>query len=345
MGVLGYNVNNMFTFLVIVTALVFVTLLLVSGIRPIHSLYSMSELQRRAKHSAAAKAELEREKSLPSIQALIVIKSAIFLVLTVVLSIVTFGWAIGIIISVIVAVFYVPLSRTRRIANISNTLYRKLEPKVLVLVRKFPATFSFLSDNPVSDKQRVDSKEEFQELIERSGGALTEIERKVIVNALDFNDKKVASIMTPKSVIDFIKRGEFLGPLVLDELHALGHSRLPVIDEDIDHVVGILYLRDLLSLDVRHSATAEKVMDTHVYYIREDQTLEHALAAFLKNRHHMFIVINKQRETIGLLTIEDTIEALLGRQIVDEDDNHADLRSVAEHESRHNNTPTSHIDV
>jgi CBS domain containing-hemolysin-like protein len=335
----------MLTFLVVVTVLVFITLLLVSGMKPSQSLYSMSELQRRAKHSAASKAELEREKLLPGIQALLSIKIALFLILTVVLLIVTFGWALGIILAIFVAIFYMPLARSRQISKLANSLYRKLEPKLLGLVRKFPGLFSFLQDSPLYQDRQIDSKEEFQELIDRSGAVLTDIERKVIVNALDFNDKPVSTIMTPKSVIDFIKKGEFLGPLVLDELHSLGHSRLPVINGDLDHVVGVLYLRDMMSLDIRNSVTAEKAMDKHVYYIREDQTLEHALAAFLKNRHHMFIVINKQRETVGLLTIEDTIEALLGRRIVDEDDNHADLRSVAEHEGRHNNTPAGHIDV
>ena len=335
----------MFTFLVILTVLVFVALLLVSGMKPRYSSYSISELKRRAKHSAIGKKELVRENALPSINALLAIKTAILLVLTIVLLIVTFGWAIGITAGVLVAIFYIPLSRMSRLSKLSNGLYEKLEPKLLALIHKFPGVFAFLSEGSLKQDQRVHSKEEFQELIDRSNVALTDIERKVIINALDFNDKLVSSIMTPKSVIDFINKGEFLGPLVLDELHALGHSRLPVIDKDLDHVVGILYLRDLLSLDVRNSATAEKVMDTHVYYVREDQTLEHALAAFLKNRHHLFIVINKHRETVGLLTIEDTIEALLGRQIVDEDDNHADLHSVAEHESRHNNIPTGHTDV
>ena len=335
----------MLTFLVVVTVLVFITLLLVSGMKPNQSLYSMSELERRAKHSAASKAELEREKLLPGIQALLTIKVALFLILTVVLLIVTFGWALGIILAIFVAIFYMPLARSRQISKLANGMYRKFEPKLLSLVRKFPGLFSFLQDSPIYQNRQIDSKEEFQELIDRSGAVLTDIERKVIVNALDFNDKPVSAIMTPKSVIDFIKKGEFLGPLVLDELHALGHSRLPVINGDLDHVVGVLYLRDMMSLDIRNSVTAEKAMDKHVYYIREDQTLEHALAAFLKNRHHMFVVINKQRETVGLLTIEDTIEALLGRRIVDEDDNHADLRSVAEHEGRHNNTPAGHVDV
>lgn len=335
----------MFTFLIIVALFALAGLLLSNGVELKHSHYSMSELKRRAKRSAAGRNELAHERALPAMKALFGIKSAFFLVMTVVLLIVTFGWGLGIVLAVLVAIFYVPLSRTKAVSRLATVLYAKLESKNMAFIKKFPAIFSYFSEKVADDERRVDSKEEFQELIDRSGAALTDIERKVIINALDFNDKLVSSIMTPKSVIDFIKKGEFLGPLVLDELHELGHSRLPVIDEDIDHVIGILYLRDLLSLDVRRSVTAEKAMDTHVYYVREDQTLEHALAAFLKNRHHMFIVINKQRETVGLLTIEDTIEALLGRRIVDEDDNHADMRSVAEHQGRSNNTPTDHTDV
>lgn len=335
----------MFTFLVIVTVLAFVALLLSSGVTPRHSSYSISELERRSKHSALLKDELAREKLLPAVKTLFEMKSAIFLVITVVFLIVTFGWAIGIVGSLFVAIFYKSMARTRRVARVANAVYAKTELRTLAFIRKFSGVFSFFSQTPTKDESKVDSKEEFQELIERSEAALTDIERKVIKNALDFNDKLVSSVMTPKSVIDSIKKGEFLGPLVLDELHSLGHSRLPVINEDLDHVVGILYLHDLLSLDVKRSTTAEKAMDTHVYYIREDQTLEHALAAFLKTHHHMLIVINKQRETVGLLTIEDTIEALLGRQIVDEDDNHADLRLVAEHEGRYNNSPAGRIDV
>src|SRR5690606_10649404 len=132
--------------------------------------------------------------------------------------------------------------------------------------------------------RQLGSREELQELIGQSKEALTQDERLLLVSALDFRDKKVASVMTPRNVIDFIKKSEFLGPLVLDELHALGHSRLPVIDEDLDHIIGILYLHDMLSLDIRKSTTAEKAMEAKVFYIHENDTLRKALAAFLKHR-------------------------------------------------------------
>jgi CBS domain containing-hemolysin-like protein len=86
-------------------------------------------------------------------------------------------------------------------------------------------------------------------------------------------------------------------------------------------------------------------MKPRVLYIREDQTLQHALAAFLRTHHHLFIVVNEFRETVGLVTLEDVIEALLGRKIIDEFDAHDDLRAVALRNPRDNNEPEKGQDV
>jgi magnesium and cobalt transporter len=152
--------------------------------------------------------------------------------------------------------------------------------------------------------------------------------------------------MTPRGVIDTIGKKELLGPLVLDDLHKTGHSRFPVTDGDIDHIVGVLHIQDLLVLDARQrSATAEKAMEPRVFYIREDQTLDHALTAFLRTRHHLFVVVNEFRETVGIVSLEDVIETLLGRKIVDEFDAHEDLRAVAARNPRGNNEPQKHEDI
>jgi CBS domain containing-hemolysin-like protein len=151
--------------------------------------------------------------------------------------------------------------------------------------------------------------------------------------------------MTPRGVIDSISKNELLGPLVLDDLHRTGHSRFPVIENDIDHVVGMLHIHDLFSLDIKRSTTVEKAMEQRVFYIREDHTLEKALAAFIRTHHHLFIVINEFRETVGVLSLEDVVEALLGRKIVDEFDAYDDLRAVAERNPRGNNHPAKREDI
>ena len=339
----------MFTFLVILTVLLFLLLVLVASMRPVPNIVSLFELERRAKHSGReAKAALRREKYLPDVIALQRIIISLLLVVVVLLSVVTFGWVIGVIVAIIVALEYAVVARFGPLTDLSQGLYVRLEPALIRFAEKFAQVFVFIRSIPMHDVDsyhRFDSREELQQLIAQAGDVLSEDERKVMVHSLDFKTQRVDSVMTPKAMIQTIKKSEFLGPLVLSELHDLGHSRLPVIETDLDHIVGVLYLKDLLSLDIKRSTTVEKAMDSRVYYIHQEQTLEHALAAFLKTHHHLFVVINDQRETVGVLSLEDVIEALLGRKITDEDDNHEDLRAIAAHKAADNNSPENHIDL
>jgi CBS domain containing-hemolysin-like protein len=341
--------GTMFTFLVILTSVIFIALVVIASMRPAPSVVSTYELERRSKRAnREAKAILRREKLLPDVLALQRVMTTLLLVVVVLLSVVTFGWLVGVIVAVIVALEYGVIAKWPALGRLTLKWYESMEPALLNFVEKFHGAFVFIRSTPmhsVDTYHRFDSREELQRLVDASGDILSDDERKLIVHSLQFKDQKVNSIMTPKSMMDTIKKGEFLGPLVLSELHDTGHSRLPVVGSDVDHIVGILHLKDLLSLDVKHSVTAEKAMEAKVYYIREDQDLEHALAAFLRTRHHLFIVINSARETVGLLTLEDVIEALLGRKILDEDDNHDNLHEVAAQNPRDNNSPENHTDV
>jgi Mg2+/Co2+ transporter CorB len=338
----------MFMFLLIVTLLVFFMLVVVAGLHPTPYLVSQFELHRRSRSSKEAKWQHRRETLLPDVYGAIATKIAVLLVAFIALSIVTFGWALGIIIALIGTLLYPTLAHWGPINRLAGKLYDRYEAPYLDIVEKMKPFFNVVravSVPHVEPYHRFDSREELQRLIDQSGDVLTDDEKTLIVHGLSFKDQSVESIMTPKSMIKSVKKTEFLGPLVLSEIHELGHSRLPVIGADIDHVVGVLHLNDLLSLDVKQSVTAEKAMDAKVFYIRHDDNLEHALAAFIETRHHLFIVINELRETVGLLTLEDVIETLIGHKIVDEDDNHADLRSVAEKIARDNNSPKNHIDL
>ena len=183
-------------------------------------------------------------------------------------------------------------------------------------------------------------------MVEQAGEALSEDEKKMVIGVLSFDTVPVKEVMTPRSVIDTVDQDEVLGPLVLDALHKTGHSRFPVTKGDIDHVVGMLYIQDLLTIN--RSSTSRRVravMEKKVYYIREDQTLQHALAAFLRVRHHLFIVVNEFRETVGIVSLEDVTERILGRKIIDEFDAHEDLRRVAQRNPRHNNRTKHARDV
>lgn len=338
----------MFVFLVILTVVIFLALLLVTAMRPVSSSFSISELERRAKHSAVANTELHRQKMLPYTLTLLRMKQAVLLTLFAMLAVVAYGWAIGVILAIVVALFYQTIARTKLVQLFADKLLAVAEPVIVTFVTRFESIFHAIVDTPLykgSRSAQFGSREELQELISASKDALTNDERLMISSALAFKDKKIASIMTPRSMIKYIERSEFLGPLVLDELHGYGHSRLPVINGDLNHIVGILYLRDLLSLDTKHSTTAEKAMESKVFYINQNDSLHRALAAFLKNRHHLFVVLNDERETVGLVSLEDVMEQLLGKKIVDEDDVYEDLRVAARHEGAANNTPEGRVDL
>jgi CBS domain containing-hemolysin-like protein len=338
----------MLTFLIVLTVFTFLMLALVAGMHPIPSLVSQFELHRRSRASKQAKLQHRREELLPDVYGAIAAKSAFLLVAFIALSIVTFGWAVGLLIALAGTLLYPTVANWGPLSRLSGSIYRRHETRILDGVQKLKPFFNVIravTIPHVEPHHRFDSKEELQRLIDQSGDVLSSNEKSLLVHGLAFSDQTIASIMTPKSVVKTINKSEFLGPLVLSEIHALGHSRLPVIDKDIDHVIGILHLNDLLSLGVRQSVTAEKAMEPKVFYIRHDDTLEHALAAFIESRRHLFIVINELRETVGILTLEDVIEALIGRKIVDEDDNHEDLRTVALKNSVHNNSPKDHVDL
>lgn len=153
-------------------------------------------------------------------------------------------------------------------------------------------------------------------------------ELRIVKHALTFGEKSVHDIMTPRSVIRSVKEHDVLSPVFLDELHKSGHSRFPVFDDENNEVLGLLYVKDLL--DVKSHTQVSEVMHKPVHYVNEDRELDHVLQAFIRTKQHMFLVVNGFAEITGLVTIEDVIEQVLGKPIIDEFDKYDSMRDVAE---------------
>lgn len=152
------------------------------------------------------------------------------------------------------------------------------------------------------------------------------------VHALTFGERVVSEIMVPRRVVKMISTHDVVGPVLMDELHDSGYSRFPVYGEGTDNIVGTLYLRDMI--DARHGEKVSDVMRKEVYYIHEDQSLYQVLHAFIKTKHHLFIVVNNFEEYTGIVTIEDVLEQVIGSKIEDEFDKYDDMRAVAEQGAR-----------
>lgn len=332
--------------MILLCVAVFALLVLVAGVRPRRVQLSAFELERRVKQNDEKARELaRRETLLTDILSLQRALSALLFVVFVLVAVGTFGWMLGTLVAVLVALEYGVVARS--ISGYAQRKYERHEQALLNFIEKHPGIFGLLRSVTPEPAQmvHVESRDELRHLIDQSGALLSGDEKKLFLSGLTFSDKKVHEIMTPRGVIDSISKKELLGPLVLDDLHKTGHSRFPVTDGDIDHIVGMLHVQDLLTLDKKRSVTAASAMEPRVFYVHEDQTLHHALAAFLRTHHHLFVVVNEFRETVGIISLEDVIEALLGRKIIDEFDAHDDLRAVAERNPRGNNQPHQHEDV
>lgn len=310
-------------FLTLVFSLIFVGLVLIAAMHPKRSEVPIAELHRRSKTSKWHRRELQKVQAFSVVTGLLQVMQGVLLVALVLTGVGAFGWLWGSVAAFGVAVLYRAVGRIPAVRRLGTFLYARLEPWLLKVIERGRGVLGLLrgpSDFESEPIRQVHSREDLAELIAHSDGVIGKNEQKLIGAALHFFDTKVAEVMTPRSRIDFVKKSEFLGPLVLDELHALGHSRLPVVDANLDQVVGVLHLRTLLSLDIKRSTTAEKAMEKQVFYVHEDDSLEHTLKMFIKARHHLCIVVNQKNETVGLVTLEDVIEALIGQRIAHESD-------------------------
>ena len=334
-------------FSIFLFALLLVLLIVVASVAPRRAIVSSFELERRRRQGdQSAAEELRRSLLIDDILSLQKAAEALLLVCLVPSAITAFGWLVGILVSALTALGYGRVARGGALSTLVDRFYSKLEPRLLRFVERYPGIGKLLrsvtTPTPVSP---LSSREELEHLVKESGVILTPNEKRLIFSTLHFDEKTVEEIMTPRGVIDAIKKEQLIGPLLLDELHKTGHSRFPVMNGDIDHIIGVLHIRNLLTLDDKTSHRAETAMEKKVYFINQNQKLEKALAAFLKTRHHMFVVVNDYRETAGLLTIEDVIEALLGRKILDEFDIVDDLRALAAKNPRKNNEGKSATNV
>lgn len=317
--------------------IVFLLLVCCDSVRIVRTMKSRFELERQEKlGDESAHQTLEREKRVNDLQSLQRACSGLLIVMTTLVAVAAFGGVLGIAVAIVLVLCRGLITRTDVLHDFIQPQYERIEPRLLEWTERAPFMFAILrmrTSEPAPDPE-LHSREQLLHFVAQSRGVLTAEQKSLVRHGLAFSDKRVTDVMTPRSSIDSVSSIELLGPLVLDDLHKTGHSRFPVIDGDLDHIIGVLHIRNLLVLHSgKDTFTAKQAMEPRVFYIKETQTLQHALAAFLKSHHHLFVVINKDRETVGLLSLEDVIETLFGRSILDEFDSHDDVRAVAQRDT------------
>jgi putative hemolysin len=200
----------------------------------------------------------------------------------------------------------------------------------LMMVMLYPFTAFFLRFNHQEEETREGigtvTEDELKILVDagQEDGVLEQDEREMIYSIFRLGDTLAREIMLPRIYITALDVSLPL-PQAVEALLASGHSRVPVYDQSIDHIVGLLYAKDLLSiwLQGEKSGVLRDVVRP-AYFVPEAKKVDELLDEMQARRIHMAIVIDEYGGVAGLVTLEDIVEEIIG-EIRDEYDQAEEL--------------------
>ena len=191
-------------------------------------------------------------------------------------------------------------------------------PRLLILLGNALTPGRGFREGPFS------TETELRELVDiAEASALIEAgERRMIHSVFELGDTTVREVMVPRNDVVFVERHKNLRQTMSLFLRS-GFSRVPVIDDNLDHVLGIAYLKDIVrrdfeAPDVEFTQRIESVIRP-AYWVPESKPIDALLSEMQARRQHLAIVVDEYGGTAGLVTIEDLLEEIVG-EITDEYD-------------------------
>ena len=209
------------------------------------------------------------------------------------------------------------LSRTYRIV----LLFAFIASPILYIFKLYDGFVRRLAGIAEStpEEQHEERQEEFLTGLEqhKTDGVLDEEEQEMIENVLELSNSTADEIMTPRTDIVAAEVNSDLQQ-VLQIITSGGHTRIPVYEDNIDNIVGLIYAKDLLAeigKDQADFKLREKMRK--VYFVPESKSLRALLHEFQNQKLHISIVLDEYGGTAGIVTLEDILEELVG-EIADE---------------------------
>lgn len=164
----------------------------------------------------------------------------------------------------------------------------------------------------------------------RQSGVIQPYEELTIRNILSLDTKTVRDVMTPRTVV-FSLPAQLSVSDARSEKDFWHYSRIPVYDnEDPEDIVGVVLRRAVLEAiaDDRYDTRINELMRP-VRFVVDTLTLDRLLVRFLESRLHLFVVLDEYGGVAGVVSLEDVLEEILGKEIVDETDQVEDMRDLA----------------
>ena len=167
---------------------------------------------------------------------------------------------------------------------------------------------------PVEGQERLHSPEELELIVREStaGGLLDLAEEELIRNIFDFTERKVYQVMTPRPRVEAIPQDMPL-PELLNLATNSHYSRFPVYERDLDHIIGIVHIKDLVRQYTRLKGNFDiRLLLRPTPVVPENYPVAKLLNTFKRRKHHMAIVLDEFGGTAGVVTLEDLVEEIVG---------------------------------
>jgi CBS domain containing-hemolysin-like protein len=184
---------------------------------------------------------------------------------------------------------------------------------VSVLNRIGLLTLKLLRVPPPGMDSRLYSLDELEMVVLESyaGGLLDQREQELVANILDFSEERVEQVMIPRTLITAI-RVSIPEQELLDLIPTTSYSRLPVYRGSIDNIVGMLHLKDLVRQQLAGDPFDLPSLLRKVSFVPDTLPVKTLLASFKRLHQHMAIIIDEHGGTLGLVTLEDLLEEVVG---------------------------------
>lgn len=158
-------------------------------------------------------------------------------------------------------------------------------------------------------------------------GTIEEEEKELINNIFEFNDKTVAEVMIHRKDVFAVDVNADIYEK-LDSIDEYKYSRIPVYEETIDEIVGILYIKDLLKYITAHTKIEIKSIMREAYFVSEHKMINDLFKELQKNKTQMAIVLDEYGGTAGVITMEDILEELVGNIFDEYDEEELDYKKL-----------------
>jgi len=216
--------------------------------------------------------------------------------------------------------------------NYEKIIYKIEKPLVALLSASTNGILRLLGIDPNQRQEEV-TEEEIRMMIDvgNESGTIEQSEKDMIHNIFDFDDRIVDEIMTHRTEITAIDIDTTLNEIIDIALEE-GYSRIPVYDDDLDNIVGILYIKDLLKLVLEQSTENFRVTDymRSALYIPETNRCKDLFHEFQKSKIQMAVIVDEYGGTSGIVTMEDLIESIVGNIQDEYDDEEEEITLISD---------------